>query len=447
LRRLALRGSAVETGGYAVTQVLRLVSNVVLSRLLFPEAFGLSALVTIILIGVTLLSDVGLEPAVVQNRRGDDPRFLDTVWTLKVVRGALLWGLCSALAWPFAALYSEPELIQLLPVGALSAVLHGLSSTSLLTLRRRVDLAPLAILEVASKVMGVGVMVIWALIHPSVWALIAGSLVEAACHCAGSYMMKLGPAGHVRNRFGWDPEAARAVIHFGKWIFGSSAVFFFGRQGDRLLLGKFLGIAWLGIYNIAVFLSEAALMLIDRITHGVFFPIFSEAARDGDERLKRVYYSTRLRLDWLALPSVGALAVLGPSVVELLYDDRYVEAGWMLQALCIRVAMGCVLGPCETCLFARGQTRYGFYRNVVRTAWIWIGIPIGWSLAGIEGLVWATALSEIPVLLVLWLPFHRFGLLRPSREAGAVVAFLLGIVLGSLTNDWIALPALEWLHG
>ena len=37
-----------------------------------------------------------------------------------------------------------------------------------------------------------------------------------------------------------------------------------------------------------------------------------DLARDGDERLRRVYYSTRLRLDWLALPAVGGLAVLGP---------------------------------------------------------------------------------------------------------------------------------------
>ena len=119
----------------------------------------------------------------------------------------------------------------------------------------------------------------------------------------------------------------------------------------------------------------------------------------------------------------------------------------MLQALCIRVAMGCVLGPCETCLFARGQTRYGFYRNIARTAWIWIGIPVGWSVAGVEGLGWATALSEIPVLLILWPPFHRLGLLRPVREAAAVLAFAIGVGLGWWANGWIALPLLGWLNG
>ena len=83
-------------------------------------------------------------------------------------------------------------------------------------------------------------------------------------------------------------------------------------------------------------------------------------------------------MDCLAIPAVGALAVLGQSVVDLLYDDRYADAGCILQILCLRVAMSCALAPCETCLFSRGQTRYGFYRNIARTLWIWCGIPIGW---------------------------------------------------------------------
>jgi O-antigen/teichoic acid export membrane protein len=90
LKRVALRGSAMELAGYAASQGLRLLGNLVLSRLLFPEAFGLSALVSVFLVGLQLLSDVGLEPCVVQNPRGDERRFLDTVWTIQVVRGALL---------------------------------------------------------------------------------------------------------------------------------------------------------------------------------------------------------------------------------------------------------------------------------------------------------------------------------------------------------------------
>jgi O-antigen/teichoic acid export membrane protein len=430
LREVALRGSAMELAGYAAGQALRLAGNLVLSRLLFPEAFGLSALVSVFLVGLQLLSDVGLEPCVVQSERGDERRFLDTIWTLQVARGALLALMALLLAWPAAALYGEPQLLALMAVSGLTALIGGFESTSLLSLRRHVRLGPLMALEVAARVVGLAVMVAWAWWSPSVWALVAGGVVDALARLAGSHVLNTGP----RNRLDWDPTAARSVLQFGKWIFASSAVFFFGRQGDRLLLGHYLGMRVLGVYSIALFLSEAVGTLVSRITHGVFFPIFSRVARESATRLGTVYYATRLRTDLLALPAVGALAVLGDDLVDLLYDDRYTEAGWILQALCVRVAMSCVTGPCETCLFALGQTRYAFYSNLAMTLWVWIGIPVGWWLAGLEGLVWATALSGLPVLVTVWAPFRRTGMLRPGREALALLAFGAGMALGALAE-------------
>lgn len=433
LRKIALRGSAMELGGYAVGQALRLAGNLVLSRLLFPEAFGLTALVSVFLVGLELLSDVGLEPCVVQNERGDERRFLDTVWTIQVARGALLSLLALALAWPAARLYGEPQLVALIAVSGLTTLIAGFESTSLLSLRRHVRLGPLMALEIVARAVSLAGMVVWALVHPSVWALVAGGLIDALLRLAGSHWLHEGP----RDRFGWDPLAARSVLHFSKWIFASSAVFFFARQGDRLLLGRLIGMAVLGVYSIALFLSEAVGTLVSRITHGVLFPIFSRVARESEERLRAVYYATRLRTDLLALPAVGALAMLGGEVVDLLYDDRYRDAGWILQALCLRVALSCVAGPCETCLFALGHTRYGFYGNVATTLWIWIGVPLGWLLAGLPGLVWATATSGIPALLVVWLPFRRLGMLRPRREAVAFAAFGAGLALGAVAERLI----------
>ena len=93
--------------------------------------------------------------------------------------------------------------------------------------------------------------------------------------------------------------------------------------------------------------------------------------------------------------------------------------------------MACIAGPCETCLFALGHTRYAFYSNVAMTLWVWIGIPLGWWFAGLPGLVWATALSGVPLLATLWPPFARAGMLRVGREAVAALAFAAGMALGA----------------
>lgn len=437
LKKRALKASAGELIGFAGAQALRFVSTIILSRLLFPEAFGLAALVTVFTQGLMMLSDVGIQQSVVQNERGDDPRFLNTAWTMQAVRGLLLWVVSCAMAWPMSVIYGEPELLWLLPVGTFSVVILGVSSTSFHTLRRRLAVGRLVRIELAAQAFGLAVVVPWAYFHPSVWAIVAGGLASAVFRAVAGHFVDVG----YRNRFEWDPTAQRAIFSFGKWIFGSSALSFVSRQGDRLLLGHYLGMAALGVYTIAVFLSEALGTAVTRITQGVLFPLFSQIQREDSARLSELYYQARLRLDVFGLIPIGAMVVLSQTVIDIIYDPRYQEAGWMLQALCIRVAMGIVLVPLETCLSSIGHARYGFYQNIGRSLWIVIGIPLAWSRFGVAGVVWVTATSEVPVLFILWRAFHRLKLLRPSREVLAVGIFTAGIALGYVVDQAVQLTA------
>jgi hypothetical protein len=190
-----------------------------------------------------------------------------------------------------------------------------------------------------------------------------------------------------------------------------------------------VGAAIAAVYPM-LFLSEAVAMAVGKITHGVFYPVFSRVRHDGHERLRDVYYRTRIYTDAAAMTSTGCLVVLGDWIVQTLYDERYAMAGWMLQALCVRVAMNCILLPCETCLFSLGHTRYGFYQNIARSSWVLIGIPLAWHVWQLEGIIWITALSEVPVLLVLWPAFARVGMLRIGAELRGVAFFGMGAVLG-----------------
>jgi O-antigen/teichoic acid export membrane protein len=279
----------------------------------------------------------------------------------------------------------------------------------------------------------------WALVDPSVWALVAGGFVRSLLTLAVSHRIGDGP----RNRFRYDRGAAAEVFHFGKWIFLSSAVQFISRQTDRLMLGRLVGMAGLGVYSVAVFLSDAVADAVTRLTHGILFPALSDVARRDPARLSGLYYDARLRLDGAALLPLGFLATAGSLVVGVLYDPRYHEAGWMLQLLAVRVAFYSVLTPCETCLFVLGHTRYGFYRSAARAAWVALTVPAGWWLGGLRGVVLAVAFSELPVMATLWPAFRRLGLLRLRREFLAALLFGAGAAIGALVqaSGWISVRA------
>src|SRR5690349_2480294 len=134
------RGSAWSLAGYGGSQVLRFGGNLVLTRMLVPEAFGAMALVNALLVGLQLFSDVGIGPSIIQSPRGNDPAFLNTAWTLQAFRGLCLWLVACAIAQPVASFYGEPQLAWILPVAGSSALLGGLQSTRIFSMYRQVDL-------------------------------------------------------------------------------------------------------------------------------------------------------------------------------------------------------------------------------------------------------------------------------------------------------------------
>jgi O-antigen/teichoic acid export membrane protein len=436
-RKRIVRGSAIEVGGYGLQQILRLGSNLVLTRLLFPAAFGMSSMVGMVAVGLVLLSEVGIQQFLIQSPNGEDPRYVNTAFTFQAVRGCLIAMLLAALAHPAAWFYKEPQLVPLIYLSSLQLVFSGLHSTSVYTLRRRLNVGWIAILELGQTVVNIGIMIPWAWARPSVWPLVAGGVISTFLFGVATHFLPVG----YRNRFMWDKEAFREISKFGRWIFGSTALGFFGGQGDRLLLGRYLGPAWLGLYSVALSLTEAITAITGRLVTGIVYPVLSQAAREPETDMSKVYYKARLRLDSVAMTCVGGLTGVGSWVISTLWDTRYTEAAWILQILCVKVALGCWNAPGETCLIALGHSRPTFVRGVARFVITIVGIPLGWHFGGVVGVIWASVAAEVPAFAIVWPKLRELKVLRLRRELLAPAVFLAALAFARLL-----LPFLPTFH-
>src|SRR4051794_30378113 len=141
LKQMATHGSLWIIAGYGTSQVLRFGSNLVLAKLLFPQAFGLMAIVNGIMQGLVMLSDVGIGQSIIRHSRRDDPEFYNTAWTLQIVRGMFLTLLGIALAWPLGHFYHEPFLTRFIAVVSLTTLISGFNSTKIFTANRDMQLA------------------------------------------------------------------------------------------------------------------------------------------------------------------------------------------------------------------------------------------------------------------------------------------------------------------
>lgn len=436
LKRLAARGAIFEMGAFGFAQIVRLGSNLLLTRLLFPEAFGLMTTLTVFNAGLVMLSDVGIEQSVIQNEKGNQPKFYNTAWSIQVVRGFALYAIALVLAFPMAWLTAEPDLTWLIPISALIVPINGFGSTAEFELRRRVQPARILIMDLVTQILGIGVMAVWAWKSPTIWSLIVGNLVRDVVRTSWSWFLIPG----YRNRFGVDPDSRTEIIEFGRWILGSSSVFFLAGMSDRFILLRVLGAATLGVYSIAIMLSEAAFTVIGKVIHGVLLPLLARVREEGADTLRNVYYDARMRLDVLSMGGIGTLAMVGPTLVDLLWDERYTDAGWMLRVLCVRAAMRATFQPADTCLVAMGHTKFSFFNNIARTIMLYGGIPIGWAMGGTVGVIWAVAISDLPGIFILWPKMRAEGIFRIERELLSWAYFAAGLGLG-----WTLVQLYEWV--
>ena len=389
LRGRVLRAAAFGLGGHAGSQLLRLASNLILARLLFPEAFGVMALAWLVVNALTMLSDVGIRSSVIRDDRGDDPRFLHTAWTLQVLRGALLWAVASALAVPMATFYDEPLLAKIVPVAALVGPIAGFESIRLLTATRRIELGRVVGVELAGQAIGLVAMVGWALVDRSVWALVVGGLVRTAARVALSHVALPGP----RDRFGWDRDAVGRIVGFGKWILVSTAITFLATRLDVVLLGKLVPMASLGVYSIGVMIAQMPQTPASRLGRAVLLPALSEARRQGTGALASAFERARgLVLPAMLLAVLGALSA-APLFVGLLYDDRYRDAGWIAQLSLLPLWFAFLQFTARSALEAVGRSRALAQGNAVKLVVTGLACLAGYRLGGIPGLILGVGLG------------------------------------------------------
>lgn len=437
LRTKAMRGSLWTMIGFGASQILRLCSNMLLTRILLPEAFGLMALVSVFMQGLEMFSDVGTGPSLIQNPRGDEPKFQDTAWTIQVIRGVILTLLACLLAYPAATFYDEPMLLQLLPIAGLTALISGLNPTKYFTVNRHLVLGKLTLIELATQIINLLLLVLLAILMQSVWAFVIGGLIGTAIKC---YLMAVYLPGRL-NHFDFDRASARELVTFGRWIFLATAISFMGQQFDRLYLGKVVSISELGIYSIGVAISMAAVSCNMQLIRRIGLPTLTHTYRDNRNQLTERYDRIRAINDCVFMPSLGALTLLAPTIVHVLYDQRYWGAGHVLQMLSIAAVVPCLLEPAEACVVAMGQPRWATLRYALRTVSCVVGIPLGWHYAQLDGVLLALVLCELPGLIALWTVLGRNKVLRFSREAKAFAMYF-----GASLVTWGALNVRTFLN-
>ncbi|WP_422061607.1 oligosaccharide flippase family protein [Sphingopyxis sp.] len=427
---------------YAAQQIIRLFSSILLAWLLAPALLGTMLLINALRTGGELLTDVGIGQSIVNNRRGEDPAFFNTAWTIQLLRGALLFFVALALTVPIAHAYDKPELLILLPAVAPLFIFTGLTSPARFLLQKRMEVRKLALFDLGSAVFGASAQILLAFLMPTVWALIWGLLIGTAVPAIASFFL----IDWRMHRLRWEKEAVHAIIHFGKWIFLSSIVYFLAMNFDRLYLADVIPLALLGIYGIARTFADAVTELFQRLGNFLIFPKVSATGLRGAELSVAI---APMRLALLGVVACGlALGVaLADQFIYLVYDARYHDAGFFLSVLLVGTWFAILSAMAEAMMMGIGKPSGVAFGNGVKFAVIAFTLPILLPRFGLNAAMLAFVIAEAARYAVLAWRKRRTGLQFLRHDVVLTLAFfaliflfreatsLLGLTGG--VSDWV----------
>lgn len=439
LRRRAIWAGAWNLGLLVASQAMRLGGNLIMARLLVPEMFGVMVIATTVSVLLHLLSDVGLRQNIIQSHRGNDPQFLNTAWTVQILRGFVLFALTLMVAlgawlaqvanlWPADSAYAAPVLPLVLAITGFSAIIYGFQSTKIDVAVRTFQQKRLVLVELTSQLVGLLVMLVIGYLTRSIWSLVAAGLVSATVYTILGHLVIHGP----NNRLHWDRSSLNELVVFGRWILLSSVVGVLAMYGDRIWFGASMSVTELGVYSIAVLILGSIQTGMQRLFGAVALPAFSEAAREGDkERLKSLYYRFRLIVDLVSLFACGLFLTASPLIIGWMYDERYERAGSMLAILSLSF-FTLRFSLAHQVWIALGLTKYQAMDNIIRLVSLWALLPLLLAIGGVDYAIWGVALHALPTLVLVFYVNRKLDIFEIKRELIVLPMMAVGALCGVL---------------
>ncbi len=414
----AAKSSAWTVGGIGLANVIRLISNVGLVWFLSSggrdarDDFGLMTLVAVFMMGLGMFSDVGVGPSIVQSKRGDELRFLNTAWTIQVVRGLLLFVAAWLAAPYFADFFTDDEhpgyayLATIIPVAGVQAIFQGLNSTKIFSAERHVAMAKKIQGDLVAQVFAVVTMLTWAWFAPNVWALVAGTLVQALVVMVWSHTVLPGE----RNRLQFDRACAAELFTFGRWIFVSTLITFFALQIDKIVLGGEVDEGTLGVYGQAIAIVNLPQFIGGVLTGTVIFPLLATYARAEPEVLQAKFLSQRKTLLQAALMLFLAVVLFSPPFFGLLYEPKFQDASWMAPLLMVSSWFFLLSVTSDRALLALGRPRMLAVSNLISAIGKVIGGLYGYELGGLPGFILGLTLGTLAGHVVIQVALAKIDL-------------------------------------
>lgn len=412
--------------------IISLVVAGILARLLSPDDFGIVAIATVIISFFAIFTDMGLSPAIIQNKAltQDDLTniYSFTFWTGIAV--ALLFFIAS---WPISAYYDSPILRTLCQLLSINLFFASVNIVPGALFYKNKEFKFIAIRSFVIQITAGTGAVIAALSGAGLYALLITPIVSSILIYIISFHRY---PQHLRMTLGLS--SIRKIFSYSVYQFLFNVICYFSRNLDKLLIGKHMGMSDLGYYEKSYRLMMLPLQNITQVVTPVMHPIFSDF-QDDKMKLATSYERIIRFLAFIGLPLSVLLFFTAEEVTLIIFGNQWLPSVAVFRILALSVGIQIILSSSGSIFQAAGDTRSlficGLFSSTLNVAGIVLGIFYFGTLTAIAGCIVTTftinfvqcywQMYRVTFRRNLW-PFVR-QLISPLAVSGLMVLALIPV--------------------
>lgn len=428
LKARAFKGSVVALSGFGAAQGIRLVSNLIMTRLLAPDAFGLMGVTIALQVWISMMSDLGLNASIIRSKHGDDPSYLATARTMQlgrcilmasvlVIAALLLPGLAGRGVVRAGSVYADPRLPIFLFCIAGSVMISGFSAMRIALHNRNLDIAPVIRLELTAQVIALISMASAALSGLGVYSLALGAIIAELVKSTGSHFALKGPPA----RFGFSREHFNEMFHYGKWLLIASTFGFMVSRGDQVIFGWLFDIKAFSLYSIATIWIVSAGAVIETVQRRIANPALAEIHRERAHDLTRIYLRMRLVYEAGCFALFIGVVLFADFFISIVYTEAYHGVAHYMKLISLMLLL-LPFRLLNLVLLTGGDSRRFAVLTVIPGAALFGGTPFIFHQFGADAAIVFAVMTPILALPFTWRYASQFIKINIARESLLAIA-------------------------
>ena len=306
-----------------MSKLLPPVTNMILARLLAPEAFGLVATITMVTSFAEIFANTGFQSYLVQHNFADEhelDRGTDVAFWSNLVVSLILWGAIMVFRNPLSRLVGSPGLSTGIAVAASAIPLTAFSSIQMARYRRAMDFKSLFFVKLVGIFIPVFVTVPLSFLLRSYWAIIIGNLATG-----------LTNAIFLTVRSPWKPRiffsftTLKEMFSFSIWVLTDSLLGWANLNIGIFIVGVYLSKYHLGLYKTSMAYVNQVLDIVVNSLSPVLLSTVSRM-RNENKDFYPFFYQFEENVSMFIFPMGVGIFVFRELFTKLLLGAQWVEA-------------------------------------------------------------------------------------------------------------------------